>query len=306
MKLLRYFVMLFAVGILSTSAWSKETINIVRGFGINNHPSTVIKEMIRIANSKQNKYEFVLLPKPGAGGTIAARYVVEDPNNSILSISSAFIISAYTQPESSMSALDNFDCLGIQTTGVSLVLVSKKHTKVESILQGNLINIVDQGATSVPGFASQSLQSLNSGIQTVTTKSQADAMVLLMGEHVDAGFLYYGEAKPHIDAGNLHLLGITGSQQPSENKTVLLKKYVPILEKLTVSQGVYAHKDMDASRRDEIHVILRQAQNSIDIKKLYGTGNSNGVPANFNRVQNNKYFAQEQKFWFGVINSNKL
>lgn len=305
MKLLRQIVMLFVIGIVSTSAWSKETINIVRGFGLNNHPSTVIKEMIRVANSKQNKYEFVLLGKPGAGGAIATRYVTDNPSNSILSISSAFIISAHTQTEMSFPGLDNFDCLGIQSTDAPVALVSKKHSNVENILKGTLVNIVDQGTTSVSGFATHSLQSYNANIQNVATKSQADALILLLGEHADAGFVYYGEAKPQIDAGNLNLLGITGPHQPAGYKTVLLKKYVPVLGKLTISQGVYAHNDMDIQKRNEIYAILKQAQNTQDVKRLYGNDTSNGIPANFNRSQNNKHFAQEQNFWSNIINSNK-
>lgn len=304
MKLLRHLVVLFVIGILSTSAWSKETINIVRGFGINNHPSAVIKEIMRIANANQNKYEFVLLAKPGAGGTIAIRHVAENPSNSILSISSAFIISHYTQTESTIPGLDNFECLLIQSTDTPVALVSKKYTRVESLLQGP-INIVDQGTTSVSGFAAQSLQTYNSNIQRVSTKSQADAMVLLMGEHADAGFVYYGESKTQIDGGNLNLLGITGNHQPSDRKTVLLKKYVPILEKLTVSQGVYAHKDMDLKKRDEIYAILKQAQSSKEVKMLYVTDNSNGLPANFNKSHNKNYFIQEQKFWLNIINQGK-
>lgn len=301
MKLLRHLVVLLAIGLISASAWSKETINIVRGFGINNHPSTVVKEMIRIMNSQQDKYEFVLLAKPGAGGTIATRYIAENPHNSILSISSAFIISSYTQSDSTLPSLDQFDCLMIQSTGTPVALVSKKYNTVESILKGDNINLVDQGATSISGFAAQTLQSHNSTMQTASTKSQADALVLLMGEHADAGFVYYGEVKPQIDAGNLNLLGVTGNKQPADHKTVLLKKHIPVLGSLTVSQSIFAHKDMDIRKRNEIYALLKYAQQTTDVKKLYGHDNSNGVSANFNRVDNNKQFVQEQKFWNNLI-----
>lgn len=296
MKLLRNIVMLLVIGILSTSAIAAETINIVRGFSLNSHPANVLKEMISIMNARQTKYEFVLLSKPGAGGIIATKFVADNPANSLLSISSAFIMATNNhQSGVAIPPLTEFDCLLVQATDIPLVLVSKKYNNIDSILQGSKINLVDQGTTSVSGFASQVFQKYNPNIEIAATKTQPEALMLVIGEHADAGFVYYDAAKPHIDAGNLNLLGITGNQHPSDRQTVLLKKYIPVLDKLTISQSVYAHSSMNINKRNEIHALLKQAQNSPQIKKMYT--NDDGILPNFSRSQNNKYFVQEQKYW---------
>ena len=68
----------------SLSAWSAEKISIVWGFAPGSNQANFYRAIVNELNATQTKYEFVFENRPGAGGAIAARYVLANPDTAIL------------------------------------------------------------------------------------------------------------------------------------------------------------------------------------------------------------------------------
>ena len=119
---------------LSSLAQARETINIVWGFAIGSNQANTVRIMCEELNTAQDKYTFVLVHKPGAGGTIAANSVVSDPANTLVSMSSSFIIRPLFEKTEPTHNLDNYIPVLVQGTGSPLYVVSGKYTNMNQVL----------------------------------------------------------------------------------------------------------------------------------------------------------------------------
>ena len=84
----------------SLLAMAKETITIVYSWGASDQAANFYRTLATESNKIQDKYNFIIDYKPGAGGSIAAKYV-ESNTNVILANSSALFIRPIFYPEGS-------------------------------------------------------------------------------------------------------------------------------------------------------------------------------------------------------------
>ena len=84
---------LFAIAALvaSFAAIAKENITVVYSWTPADAAANFHRTLVEESNKIQNRYNFIFDTKPGAGGSIAANYVLNTPNT-VLATASAFYI----------------------------------------------------------------------------------------------------------------------------------------------------------------------------------------------------------------------
>ena len=109
-SVLKKVLAVVAVAFVFTTAHaqSKEDISIVWGFNIGSTQANVLRTMIQELNKSQSKYNFNLVHRLGAGGTIAANSVTSNPQNTIVGMSSSFINRPYYEKKEVTQNLDKF------------------------------------------------------------------------------------------------------------------------------------------------------------------------------------------------------
>ena len=118
----------------STLALAAEDITILWGFNIGSNQANTVRLLIEQLNKTQSKYNFIIGHKPGAGGTISANTVDANPQNTLVSMSSSFIIRPYFEKSQSTHNLDNFKPILVQATGAPMYFLSKKYTSIDQLL----------------------------------------------------------------------------------------------------------------------------------------------------------------------------
>ena len=65
----------------SVSVMAAEKITIIWGFSPAANQANFYRAMVADLNRAQSRYEFVFDTKPGAGGAVAAKHVLDNPKN---------------------------------------------------------------------------------------------------------------------------------------------------------------------------------------------------------------------------------
>ena len=119
------------------------------------------------ANKTQSKYNFILVPKSGAGGTIAANTVENQFENTLVAMSSSFIIRPYFEKDKTIvHNLDNYLPILVQAEGTPIVATSKKYNDFNKIDQNDVINIGVAGIGSLSYFVGNILVNKKLKIKT--------------------------------------------------------------------------------------------------------------------------------------------
>ena len=207
------FIFLFFFSIFSLNSYATESINILWAFNIGSNQANTIRLIIDEANKSQNKYEFRIDGKPGAGGTTAANFVNENPNNTVVGMSSSFFIRpAFEGGKNPVHNLDTYRPILVQSEGSPLVFVSNKFTSFKDAVKQPNLTIGVSGIGSISHLAANELVKKNSTATVVNFKNMIDASTAAGGGHVDIAVGFYADLKPLLDANRLNIIGYTGKK----------------------------------------------------------------------------------------------
>ena len=142
-------IVLAALMAFSVSAFAAERITILWGFAPGANQGVFYRALAAEANKIQDKYEFLFEAKPGAGGAIAARYVLANPKNNVLGATSTFFIRANFDKETGYD-LNQFQPVLVQTLHSPLALFSTKYNKMSDLKGGTEFTV------SISGYGSHS------------------------------------------------------------------------------------------------------------------------------------------------------
>lgn len=291
-----------AMALTLTMAQARETINIVWGFGIGSNQANSVRILCEELNQIQNKYTFVIAHKPGAGGTIAANFVDANPENTMVSMSSSFIIRPLFETSQPTHNLDNFTPILVQSVGAPLYVVSKKYTSIEQALAAPNLTIGISGVGSISHLAANEIMKINKTATVVNYQSMMDAGTSSGGGHVDVAITYQIDVQGLIDKGTLKVIGATGT--PKIDKNLLLSSYkLKDAAALTANYAIYASKKMSPDRFQEIHDMMIRANGRPNVVASYTKDQLTIV--NLNPSQAIKWYTDERAYWkkqIGLIN----
>lgn len=303
MHLFKKLLTVLVLSLGSTMAVASETISIVWGFSMGSNQANTVRVLIEELNQMQNKYKFVIQSRPGAGGTIAANAVLSSPQNTLVSMSSSFIIRPlFENNPLSTHDLDNFVPVLVQGNGSPLVFVSSRYQTLEQLLRTQNINIGVSGIGSISYIAAKQLVSTTSGAQIVSFRSSVDAVAAAAGGHVDVAVSFVADAEPYTD--KVSILGYTGTGEGIGNQQPLLKNNgFDNVSQLTSNFAIFASKELDTNKLQEIHDLLSRANIQPAVIESYQRDLL--IPAVLDIDQSNDWYSSQIKFWKGMVNDTK-
>jgi tripartite-type tricarboxylate transporter receptor subunit TctC len=264
-------ILSLAVLLASVSSFA-ETIKVpgVWGFAVGSTQGTYYRAILEQANKEQNKYEFQFEHKPGAGGAIASRYVFDQqPKIAVLAHSAAFYVRPNLYPDTQYT-FDQFKPLMVMGFAPA-ALVTKQKT-LDQLLAQKKISIGTAGAGSsthlmAEAFVKGIKNSKDKDIVMVHFKDTNEALVAVMGGHIDATFEFLGDAKAKSTA-DTRLVGITGKQRV-EGIDPLSKFGFKDMEELSGIFAIYVPVAMPNEVVKELQTILLKAEKTDKVQELY-------------------------------------
>ena len=301
--MLKNIFLVFMIALASKVAVASETVTILWAFNIGSNQANTVRHIVNEANIQQNKYKFVLDNKKGAGGTIAANHVLQNPQDTLVAMSSSFFIRPATKP-SNAHDLDKFQTTLVQATGAPLVLVSKKYNSLEEFLKQKNVKIGVSGVGSISDMVATHLKNTNSTLNVVQFKGMVDATVAAAGGHVDGAITYAVDAQPFIDSGDIKIIAYTGKKDILSYKNLTFSAQgVKGLENLTANYAIFSSKDMPASKSKELYEILDKANQTVTVRESYQKDLLTPVQIEFSKSQD--WYKEQRGYWQGFADKMK-
>jgi tripartite-type tricarboxylate transporter receptor subunit TctC len=277
-------------------AQARETINIAWGFAIGSNQANTVRAMCEELNAAQDKYTFVLVSRPGAGGTIAANAVVADPANTLVSGSSSFIIRPFFEKTEPTHNLDNYVPVVVQGTGSPLYVVSGKYTSINQVLTAPNVSIGISGNGSISHMVAAEIAGVNKTANIISFKSMIDSGTAAAGGHIDVAIGWYTDVKPFLDSNKVKVLAYTGRVDMLNNTNMLLHRYkMPEARDLTTNFAIFASRDMPRERVLELHKLLSWAQLRAPVVDSLLRDQLNVSTLSLDQAQT--WYTNERMFW---------
>lgn len=279
---------------VSLSAFAAERVSIVWGFAPGSNQANFYRAMVNELNATQKKYEFVFENRPGAGGAVAARYVLNNPDTAVLGGTSTFFLRSQFDHQTGY-ATSEFQPVLVQTLGAPLVLLSKKHhTMKEMSKQSSDITVSISGAGSSSHLMASVLKESLLKVKIVNYVSLVDANKDIMGQHIDSGWNFYADVDKLIESKAAQGLALTGKK--SHNGVPTFKQVgIQGFDDLTSNTAMYASAKMPREKVLEIHAMLREVNRNQKIKDFYAREYS--TPADMDYEQTRQWYIGQEVFW---------
>jgi tripartite-type tricarboxylate transporter receptor subunit TctC len=286
-------IVLAALMAVSMSAMAAEKITLVWGFSPAANQANFYRAMVADLNKNQTKYEFIFETKPGAGGAVAAKYILDNPKNTLLGGTSTFFIRPNFDKETGYTA-ESFQPVLVQTLGAPVAFFSSKFNSIKVLKKDQDIT------TSISGYGSHSnlmgsiLGEHYSGVRIINYVSLVDAVRDVQGKHIDTGWNWLAEIEGAVESNTTSVLGLTGTRSVKGFPT-LASQGIKGFENVSTNTAIVASTEMPIEKVQELHELLRVANRAPDVQAGYAREFS--TPADFTWPQTVSWFNQQVKFW---------
>ena len=239
---------LLAVLSLGVSAQTR-TIPVVWPFAIGSPQANMVRSIIDSANKEQNKYQFILVNKPGAGGSIAANHVLEHDGPAVLASTSSFYIRPLLYKDS--HNVDQFQIASTICTGQPVAIYSKKLSTL-SEAQGREINIgVIPGSITTLVTKAIKRENPEIKIQEIPYKGTPDATTDMLAGHIDGSTDFIGKSISSRFDSTVKVWGITGTKNFGTFRT-FAQQQVKGLDNVTNDYFMFVSSKTDTITRQEL------------------------------------------------------
>lgn len=256
-------LLMIALVVASSLVSAKEQITLHVGHGPSQPNAAAYIRTLEVANTLQNKYEFLIEFKPGANGALALRTMDQAPQSRIATVAPAFVensksgllnesdyVAISSQGEACWAVITNF---GSTTKGIAS-LQGRKRVVVGGTGYGNAAHITSIILGEKYGFE----------VQYIVYKSNFDGLIAMVGNNgPDMVLERVHNYKTFVEKNpNLQILGINCSKRSPlmpEIKTVREQGVTTP----TIFFAIVANVKMPEAKRNEIGKILQDAQAKI-------------------------------------------
>lgn len=298
-----------------TTPWPDKSVTIVVPFPAGGSTDMVARAMALQMQTKLGQ-PFVVDNMPGATGTIGAGFVKRAaPDGYTLLVSSlgAFVVTPHLQKSVPYDATKDFDYISVPVQAPNVLVASPKQkertvAEVIATLKANpgKVSFASSGNGSSDHLSAEVFwqQSGTEGLH-IPYKGGAPAINDLLGGQVDFSFQNVNAVLPHIKAGKLHAIAMTG-----DKRSPVLPD-VPTLAEAGVKgaevyswQGLAAPKGLPQAVKDKLSAAAIAAINDPEVKKRMveqGLEVVASTPAEFTAFQ-----AREWARWKTLIETRKI
>lgn len=249
---------LIAATLLSTAAMAEpKVVQAVWPFAIGSSQANLVRAVLDNANKQQDKYKFIFVNKPGAGGAIAANTVLESPELQLLFSSSSFYVRPLLYKDS--HDVEKFKLVSGICMAQPFAIYSKKLTSVADLKrpQDSTVGVIPGSITTL---ITKTMKRDNVGftISEVPYKGTPEATTDMLGGHIDGSVDTVGKSVTARFGNEVKALGITGKQNHGQFVT-FQSQGVKGLEELVGDYLIFVPSGVDAATREELNRIFNAA-----------------------------------------------
>lgn len=248
--------------ILATSclgAVAKETVTIVYSWTPADTAANFHRTLADEANKIQHKYRFVFDARPGAGGSIAANYVLNNPNT-ILATASAFFIRPNFFPNESHD-LTAFKQLKPQCSAPALIS-SIKYKSWAEVPADRPLTIGVSGLGTTTHLIATQVAKRYPNMTVVPFKSTSEALVSVLGGNTDFAVNFIGDSEQYAKEGSpkrVYMLGITGDKTVAGVAPMVTQGFPKSLARMNIPAQLLVPRNVSDAKFAEWREILVQA-----------------------------------------------
>ena len=279
--------------VLSVSVMAAEKITIIWGFSPAANQANFYRAMVADLNRAQSRFEFVFDTKPGAGGAVAAKHVLDNPKNTLLGGTSTFFIRPNFDKETGYAA-ESFQPVLVQTLGAPVALYSTRFKTIDELKKSTEITNGISGYGSHSNLMASILGENYTGVRIINYVSLIDANKDVLGRHINTAWNWVSDLEGAVDANLTNILGITGTRSVRGLPT-LAGQGLKGFENVSTNTAIVASAEMPAEKVKELHELLRVANRAPDVQAGYARERSES--ADFTWTQTTAWFNQQVRFW---------
>jgi len=244
--------------LVASQSFAATTVTIVWPFGVGSTLLNYTRALVHKANQDQDRYNFVIDLRPGAGGSIGAFHVVNlvgNGNLALLASSDAFFIRPMLYPKSTRYSLDDFRLILPQVIA-PMALVSKSDEQIENILQKQQSNIGTTGLGTSTHVMAEQVRRRALGMQIIPYKDPPEAVKEVMNGNIDLALETLSLA---LNNPKIKIHGITGKQKIDGIQNLTEIGFTEMGD-MDIKAMLLASRKMDVTKFKEIQTILLKAQ----------------------------------------------
>jgi tripartite-type tricarboxylate transporter receptor subunit TctC len=254
------------------SAWATQTVQVVWPFASGSAQAAVTRNLVESANQQQDKYQFVFVNRPGAGGVIAANYVASAPTLTLLSNTSSF----YTRPLLYHESYNPEDFRVVSTICLNtpVAIIARKYTSFDQLKKQNATVGVIPG--SITQVLTQLIMQHNPEVKftEIPYKGTIEATTDMLGGHVDASVDFMSVGNLARLPSDAKVIGISGTRSIGAAPSFQSLK-IKGLDDLVMSFYIFAPKTLDPLIAQDLNRIFNNAINSNTVQT--SCNNENGI-----------------------------
>lgn len=258
MHILKKFGVVLLTSLSLNTFANQHNVQVVWPFAPGSSQAVMYRNLIDSANKQQTKYSFVFVNKPGAGGAVAANYVLSNSGLTVLASTSSF----YSRPLMYLESHDpdQFKLINSVCSNGPLALISRKYSAFKDLRNHEIsVGILPGSVTQlVTRLVTQNNQDIK--FLEVPYKGTPEATTDMLAKHIDASVDLFGTstlAKLPQDAA---VVAITGTRSIQGIPTFSSLK-IKGLDNLTNNYYLFVPKTVETSVAQELNTIFNSAIN---------------------------------------------
>ena len=237
-------------------AQAKENITIFYSWGPADVAAGFHRTLAQEANKIQDKYNFIFDVRPGAGGSIAANYVL-NRDNAVLATASAFFIRPNFFPNESHD-ISKFRNLFPQCAAPA-VITSKKFKTWAEVPTDRPISIGMSGMGTTTHLIAAQIAKKYPNLTIVPFKSTSEAILSVLSDNTDMAVNFIGDSAQFVETNRLTVLGSTGAKSIGNIRTLSSQGFTKDLEVMDVPALLLVPTSFPEAKAKEIRDIFLTA-----------------------------------------------
>lgn len=248
---------------VSTLTMAQQQVPSAWAFNIANVQGSYYRALLEQANLNQTKYQFVPEHKPGAGGSIAAGYVLGNDKLALLGTATAYFVRPYLYDNAGYT-FDQFK--PVYLIANSPVALTSRNKDLRTILAQDRIAIGTAGPGSGTHLYAIKFKEYhpNKNVVIVPYKSSTEAVQDVLGGHIDLTYEFLGDA----EAKGVQILGVTGKTK-IKNYPMLKDMGYPNNADFVGIYHILVKKNVSDEVVRELRIIFAEAERSARFQELY-------------------------------------
>ena len=287
-----------------TAAQARENITIYYAWGPGDSVANYHRTIAAEANKIQDKYNFIFDTKPGAGGAIAARTVLGQPDT-ILAHSTAFFVRPVVFPNESYEVAkfkeQYVHCMA------PMAVTSTKYKSVKDVPANASVGISGLGVTT--HLAAIELKKKYPELNIVPFKSTNDSMLSMVSGQTDLHIGFISEAEQWSKENSssdrkVTVLGITGNKVVNGYQPLVKQGFDKSFADMNVGHHLLVPANVDETTRNEFYQIFLKASQTDAVRAAYAVDYCEQQLVPYRGLNN--FFAFHTAYWKKLAGQVKL